>query len=222
MERIIISFLTDLKENNNREWFKANKKYYEEARQEFVEMVEFLIPALAASTQALVNLEAKDAIFRIYRDVRFGKDKSPYKISMGAIMVPGGRKSEITGHYLHIEPGGSFLAGGAYGPKAERLKGIRSEIYYNSAEFKKIITAPDFVKYFGQIEGSRLKRPPVGFPKDFGDIELLKFKDFTVFHRLTDDEVLNPDFLSKAVNIFEKMNPFNEFLNRAMVGDSDL
>jgi len=216
MSGVIIKFLKELRENNSRDWFKANKPYFEDAKQEFKEMVEYLIPTLAVTNPRLSNLEAKDAIFRIYRDVRFGKDKSPYKISMGAIIAPGGRKSQMAGHYFHIEPDGSFLAGGSYGPPSDRLKGIRSEIYYNNAEFNSIISDPDFIKYFGEIEGSKLKRPPIGFPKEFEDIELLKFKDYTVFHRLSDEEVQNPDFLSSAVSIFEKMNPFNEFLNRAL------
>jgi len=213
----IIEFLEDLKENNNRDWFKANKQYFEETKHEFTEMVEYLILSLVVTNPALSNLEAKDTIFRIYRDVRFGKDKSPYKISMGAIMAPGGRKSQFAGHYFHIEPGGSFLAGGSYSPPSDRLKNIRSEIYYNSAEFKSIISAIDFKKYFGEIEGSKLKRPPVGFPKDFEGIELLKFKDYTVFHRIDDSDISSPDFLNNAVGIFEKMNPFNDFLNRALV-----
>jgi uncharacterized protein (TIGR02453 family) len=212
----IIKFLENLKENNNRDWFKANKPYFEEVKQEFMDMVEYLIPALAVTNPALANLEAKDTIFRIYRDVRFGKNKSPYKISMGAIMTPGGRKSAFAGHYFHIEPGGSFLAGGAYSPPSDRLKSIRSEIYYNSTEFKSIITSVDFIKYFGEIEGSKLKRPPVGFPKDFADIDLLKFKDYTVFHKIDDDDISNPDFLKTSVSIFEKMNPFIGFLNRAI------
>jgi uncharacterized protein (TIGR02453 family) len=212
----IIEFLVDLKENNNRDWFKANKSYFEEVKQEFKDMVDYLIPSLAVTNPALANLEAKDTIFRIYRDVRFGKDKSPYKISMGAIMAPGGRKSSFAGHYFHVEPGGSFLAGGAYSPPSDILKNIRSEIYYNSDEFKSIILDANFVKYFGEIEGSKLKRPPVGFPKDFADVELLKFKDYTVFHKIDDSDISNPKFLKTAIGIFEKMNPFIGFLNRAI------
>ncbi|MFK5856450.1 MAG: DUF2461 domain-containing protein [Bacteroidota bacterium] len=212
----IIEFLVDLKENNDRDWFKSNKPFFEEAKQEFTNMVEYLIPALAVSNPMLSNLEAKDTIFRIYRDVRFGKDKSPYKISMGAIMAPGGRKSTKAGHYLHIEPGGSFLAGGSHSPPSDRLKNIRSEIYYNSSEFNSIIASADFKKYFGEIEGSKLKRPPIGFPKDFEDIELLKFKDYTIFHKIEDKAISDSKFLNHTVGIFEKMNPFIEFLNRAI------
>jgi len=217
MSTKVLEFLKDLKENNDRDWFKDNKQYYEEARTEFKSIVENLIPALAVSNPLLANLEAKDTIFRIYRDVRFSKDKSPYKVGMGAIMAPGGRKSLLAGHYLHIEPGNSFLAGGSHCPPSDQLKNIRSEVYYNSPEFKEIINSVDFTKLFGEITGDKLKRPPVGFPKDFEDIELLKFKDYTIFHKIDDKVVQKPDFLISAVDILEKMNPFIGFLNRALV-----
>ncbi len=218
MSTKVLEFLSTLKENNDRDWFKANKQYYEEARAEFKSMVENLIPALAITNPLLGNLEAKDTIFRIYRDVRFSKDKSPYKIGMGAYMAPGGRKSLLAGYYLHIEPGNSFLAGGSYCPKGDYLKSIRSEIYYNNSEFNTILNSDNFKKLFGEIEGSRLKRPPVGFPKDFEDIELLKFKDYTILHRIDDEAVERPDFLRTSVDVFNKMNPFIEFLNRALSG----
>jgi len=218
MSTKVLEFLSELKENNDRDWFKANKLYYEEARAEFKSMVENLIPALAIINPLLSNLEAKDTIFRIYRDVRFSKDKSPYKIAMGAYMAPGGRKSLLAGHYLHIEPGNSFLAGGSHCPKGDHLKSIRSEIYYNNSEFNAILNSGDFKNLFGEIEGDRLKRPPVGFPKDFKDIELLKFKDYTIFRKIDDKAVERPDFLKMSVDIFNKMNPFIEFLNRALSG----
>ncbi len=218
MSEKIIEFLSKLKENNNRDWFKANKPYFEEVKNDFSDMVAHLIRALAVTNSEIANLEAKDTIFRIYRDVRFGKDKSPYKISMGAIIAPGGRKSYYAGHYLHVEPGGSFLAGGLWRPPSDKLKKVRSEIYYNSSEFKSIISDVDFKRYFGGIEGSKLVRPPVGFPKDFADIDLLKFKDFIVSHQIDDNEVVNAGFMETSINIFEKMNPFIGFLNRALEG----
>ena len=217
MSEKIIDFLLKLKQNNDREWFKENKHHFEEAKQEFKNMVDFLIPALAVSTPALANLEAKDTIFRIYRDVRFGKDKSPYKTSMGAILAPGGRKSTFAGHYLHIEPGGSFLAGGLYAPPSDVLKKIRLEIYYNSAEFKGIINSENFKKHFNLFEDHKLKRPPVGFDKNFEDIELLKYKSYTIINNIKDNEICSGDFLQNAVGIFELMNPFNSFLNRGLV-----
>ncbi len=135
---------------------------------------------------------------------------------MGSYMAAGGRKSMHAGYYLHIEPGQSFLAGGAYCPPADKLKLIRSEILYNSDELLGIIDSKDFKKIFGQIEGSKLKRLPVGFPKDFEHVDLLKFKDFTIFHRIDDDSLFKADFPKKAIDIFSKMKPFNDFMNRAM------
>ena len=218
MSTKVLEFLSELKENNDREWFKANKQYYEEARAEFKSMVENFIPALAITNPLLANLEAKDTIFRIYRDVRFSKDKSPYKIAMGAYLAPGGRKSLLAGYYLHIEPGNSFLAGGSHCPPGDQLKKIRSEILYNNPEFKAILNSSDFKKLFGEIVGDRLKRPPVGFPKDFEDVELLKFKDYTILHKIDDEAVERPDFLRISADIFNKMNPFIDFLNRALSG----
>lgn len=212
----MIEFLSDLNENNNRDWFKSNKDYYEEARSEFVSMVENLIPALAVTNPLISNLAVKDTIFRIYRDVRFSKDKSPYKTAFGAYMAPGGRKSMLPGHYFHIEPGNSFVAGGCHNPQGDRLKSLRSEIYYNSSEFNSIINADDFIKLFGELTGDKLKRPPIGFPKDFDDIELLKFKEYIVLHKFDDKTVESSDFLNLAVAVFEKMNPFIGFLNRAL------
>lgn len=217
MSTKVLEFLTKLKQNNNRDWFKANKKQFDEAKNEYAEMVQYLIDSMSVSNNELANLEAKDAIFRIYRDVRFSKDKSPYKVGMGAVITSGGRKSLIAGHYLHIEPGNSFLAGGSHCPPAEQLKKIRSEILYNNEEFKNILSSPEFIKLFGEIVGDKLKRPPVGYPKDFEDIDLLKFKDYTIFHKISDKDVLKPEFLSETVSVFEKMKPFNEFLNRALV-----
>ena len=216
MSTKVLKFLSELKENNDRDWFKANKQYYEEARIEFKGMVENLISALAFTNPRLANLEAKDTIFRIYRDVRFSKDKSPYKIAMGAYMAPGGRKSLLAGHYLHIEPGNSFLAGGSHCPPGDKLKSIRSEIYYNNSEFNAILNSGDFKRLFGELVGDKLKRPPVGFPKDFEDIDILKFKDYTIFQKIDDKAVERSDFLKASVDIFEKMNPFIDFLNRAL------
>lgn len=216
MSNVIFNFLSELKKNNNREWFTANKKKYESARQEFNTMIETLIPALAAKDPQLSNLQVKDTVFRIYRDIRFSKDKTPYKTQMGAYIAPGGRKSIYAGYYVHIEPDGSFLAGGSYCPQGPQLKKIRSEIYYNANEFKDIIESKNFKKVFGELHGSKLVRPPVGFPKDFADIDLLKFKDFTVIHYVSDDFFQNSKFVQNSLEVFTEMKKLNDFLNRAI------
>ncbi len=216
MSNIIIDFLTELQENNNREWFTENKKKYEEARHAFNSMVEVLIPALAVSNPELANLQVKDTVFRIYRDIRFSKDKTPYKTQMGAYIAPGGRKSLFAGYYIHIEPGASMLAGGSYCPQSDILKKIRAEIYYNIDEFKSILEEKKFKSLFGTINGSKLVRPPVGFDKTFPDIDLLKYKDYTVVHQVPNEFFSNPDFIKNTVKVFNEMKKLNDFLNRSV------
>lgn len=211
-------FLQDLKVNNNRDWFAANKARYELAREWMLGFTNELLPRLSRLEPALNGLQAKDCLFRIYRDVRFSKDKSPYKTQMGAFMAPGGRKSILPGFYLHIEPGASFLGGGVYGPQAAALKAIREEILYNVDEYKSIISDPRFKAVFGAVWGARLKRPPKGFPADFPDIELLKNKSYVSYHPVSDERLMETGFMDYMVEVFEAMSPFNRFLKRAIEG----
>ncbi|NOX84916.1 MAG: DUF2461 domain-containing protein [Chlorobi bacterium] len=220
MDRIILDFLHALKENNNRDWFNAHKKEYEAARSEMEQFVDGLIADIRGFEPSLGSLTAKQTMFRIYRDIRFSKDKTPYKTWFGAYIAPGGRKSEKAGYYLQIDPDECFAAGGAYRPQSAHLKMIRSEIYYNLGEFLEIIENKDFKKTFGELQGERLKRPPLGFPKDFVGIEWLKFKDYIMYAPLTEKQIIVPGFGIKILEIFRKMKPMNDFLNRAMeMGD---
>lgn len=177
MDKQVLEFLSELKVNNNREWFSANKKKYEAARQQFKTFVDNLIPAFSEIDKRFSGLSADDTIFRIYRDVRFSKDKSPYKTNFGAYIAAGGRKAMNPGLYLQVEPENSFIAGGSYQPDADKLRKIRSEIYYHISEFKDIVDSKSFKMTFGDVTGDRLSRPPAGFPADFKEINLLKFKD---------------------------------------------
>ena len=137
MKKVVLDFLALLEENNNREWFQQNKKQYDEAKAEVESFVNSIIGGLAKFDESVKYVEAKDCMFRIFRDVRFAKDKSPYKINMGAWITHAGRKSPGPGYYIHLQPGGSFLAAGVYMPEPDQLKKIRNEIYYNIAEFKR-------------------------------------------------------------------------------------
>jgi uncharacterized protein (TIGR02453 family) len=214
-----LSFLSDLKLNNNRDWFNDNKPRYEIAKTEFEGFVDSLIRAIAEFDSAIGHHTAKECIFRIYRDVRFSHDKSPYKTHFGAFISAFKAKSEIhsfAGYYVHIEPsGGSFLAGGAYVPQGPWLKSIREEINYNGDELISIVNNAPFKEYFGAIEGEKLKTTPKDYPADHPHIELLKHKSFLADHKLTDKMVLSGTFLKHATAVFNALYPLNRFLNMA-------
>ena len=216
MKATTLQFLHELRENNDRDWFHAHKDKYEDARRDVEDLAEFLIPAIRDFDPRIGNLTAKQCMFRIYRDIRFSKDKTPYKTYFGTYIAPGGRKSPLCGYYLHLEPGNYLLAGGAYHPKGEYLKEIRSEIYFHPDEFLHILEQADFKKTFGQLVGDRLKRPPKGFPADSPLMDYLKMKDFTILHFIEEQQVLSPDFANDVVDVFRKMKPLNDFFNRAM------
>lgn len=219
MNPIILDFLSQLKENNNREWFHANKKMYDTAKLEMEAFVDSLIPQIAVFEPLVQYVTAKDCMFRIFRDVRFAKDKSPYKTNMGAWIAQGGRKSPGPGYYLHIQPGESMLAGGVYMPEPDQLKKIRQEIYYNAEEFKTLLGNKNSKKYFDQLsEWDKQKLAPRDFPKDFPDIDLLKYRHYTVAYMLSDKQVVEKDFSKLVVKVFGLMHPLNVFLTRALNG----
>jgi uncharacterized protein (TIGR02453 family) len=211
------TFLTDLKANNNREWFMANKKAYESAKKEVESFLSGLIPGLAKMDPSVQSPDIKDCMFRIYKDVRFSKDKSPYKTNFGAFIGRGGRKTAYPGYYFHFEPGESMIAGGVYMPQPDILKLVRNEVYFNSAEFRKILEARDFKKYFGKLdEFDKMKKPPKDFPSDFPDIDLLKYRSYIAYVQVKDELVLSADYGLYAMEVAKAMLPLNNFLNRAI------
>ena len=212
----VIPFLQDLKENNNREWFHDNKNRYLLAKDEFEAFIEDLLPGMSVIDKGLLGLEPKKCVFRIYRDVRFSKDKVPYKTNMGAAMTKGGRKSPCATYYVHVEPGSAFAGGGIWMPQGPALKAMRQEVYYNADEFKKIIDTAGFNKYFGEMMGDKLKRPPRDFPADFPDIELLKYKNYVVGHNMDDSIITDDSFSNYLLGVFKALYPYNAFINRAL------
>lgn len=212
----ILAFLQELKNNNNREWFQANKGWYDDAKAQFEGIVGEVIKGISNFDSDIGLLKPKDCVFRIYRDVRFSKNKDPYKINMGAAFSKGGRKSRHAGYYLHIEPDNSFIGGGKWQPEPDVLKSIRYEIYQSPEEFNKIIDNKNFVKLFGQMSGDKLIRPPKGFPQDFEDIELLKFKSYIAGANIPAGQMTQAKFLPFVIDAFQKMNPFIGFLNKCV------
>ncbi len=216
MDKSILDFLVNLNQHNNREWFQQNKAWYEEAKRKVEHFVDTkIIPQLAFDNPKLEAVTAKQCMFRIYRDIRFSKNKLPYKTAWGVFIGPEGRKSPA-GYYLHIEPGKSFAGGGAYRPEVPVLKAIRNEIYFHPGILKELTTKPEFVRLFGNIKGEKLKRPPKGFPADFAEVDLLKLKDFTVIHSMPDSIILSNDFDKQVIEIFRQMKELNDFIYRAI------
>jgi uncharacterized protein (TIGR02453 family) len=212
----ILEFLTLIKQNNNRDWMEAHKSQYLESRLEFENIINEVVVKISAFDPSIVGVLPKECIFRLNRDIRFSKDKSPYKTHFGAYIAEGGRKSQKAGYYFHLEPGSSLLAGGMYMPSSDALKKIRQEVDYNPTELQNILSDRTFKKYFDNVQGEQLKTVPKGYSPDHPNIQLLKFKSFTVGHSVTDEETLSPTFLDKAVEVFKTMHPFNRFLNVAV------
>lgn len=208
-----IKFLKDLERNNNREWFQAHKDQYEVTLQNVRDLADAVKQGLSKKD---VIEEAK--VFRIYRDVRFSKDKSPYKNNLGVHFTRASRERR-GGYYLHLEPGKSFAGGGFWAPNPEDLKRIRDEIAYDGKPLRKIINGKNFVKYFGTLGGDELKSAPSGYDRDHPDIDLIRKKQFVVMHPFTDQEVLDPGFAKEVVKVYEAMRPFFDYMSEVLTTD---
>jgi uncharacterized protein (TIGR02453 family) len=214
-----ISFLKKLAKNNNREWFADNKKSFEEAKEEFEELVVETIAEIGKWDKNVRSLTPKDCIYRIYRDVRFSKDKTPYKTSFSALLSKDGRKGKGAINYLHIQPSQSFTAAGVYMPESNDLKAIRQEIDYNLKKFETILTNYEFKNHFGELsEEWKLKTLPKGYSADNPAIEYLRLKGFVVTKNYMEKEVLAKSFPGAAAHSFKIAQPLNTFLNSAIDG----
>jgi uncharacterized protein (TIGR02453 family) len=217
MQSSTLQFLRNLEKNNNRDWFNENKTLYQEAQQDVISFVEKLIEEMADFDEEMGKLEAKKSVFRIYRDTRFSKDKTPYKTNFGAGLGMG-KGNKISGYYLHIEPGKSFLAGGVYKPEPSVLKTIRQEISAFGDEFKAILEQDEFRNYFrGLSVEDKLKKVPQGFEKDDKMAEYLKLKHFIVTHPISDEQLLSENAVKEFTKIFKAMKPLNDFLQTPFI-----
>lgn len=217
LQKNTIDFLKNLKKNNTKEWFDANRKQYEAAKSDFENVVTDILTALSKHDKRFEELKAKNCIFRINRDVRFSKDKSPYKPNFGAAFAPDGKKSASGGFYVHIEPGQNFIGGGIWMPEAEQLKKIRQEIDYNFKDFTKIVTKKSFRDWFGDLdmEGA-LKNPPKGYDPDNPAIKYLKLKNFVTGHKLGDKELIDQNLLQTIEDAYKTIKPLLDFLQTAV------
>jgi uncharacterized protein (TIGR02453 family) len=210
-----IDFLKEIKDNNNRDWFVEHRKIYDNARENFEQLVQVIINNIVEFEPIMKGLEVKSCVYRFNRDIRFSNDKSLYKTHFGAFIVRGGKKNgdKFAGYYIHIEPGKSMVAGGAYMPPAPWLSALREKIDDEPEKLIEIISAKDFIKYFGKIDGEKLKNAPKGYPADHPQVELLKFKSYLVVNEVKDEIVVSDKFFDHVMNVIRAMKPFNDYLN---------
>lgn len=213
-----LNFLSALKQNNNRDWFNAHKEDYERARENFADFLEALIVATARFDESISWLEPEDCMFRIHRDLRFSRDKTPYKTALGAHLVANGRKVDkgLAGYYIHLESGATRIACGAYQPPAAWLRNIRAAIDRQGAEFEAIVNAKAFKTCFGDLRGDTLKTVPCGYHKDHPCADWLKRKGFLAVRRVGDSLVLSKNFLAEITANYNMALPLNKFLNAAI------
>jgi uncharacterized protein (TIGR02453 family) len=212
-----LAFIAEVAENNNREWFAENKARYEIAKADVLAFIDQLIPELAAADPEFsLETQSKKCLLRIYRDVRFSKNKDPYKNNFGISFGVKGKGVNEPGYYLHIQPGSCFFAAGFWMPEAADLKRIREEIDYNTSEFLDIINHKNFKDTFILSQEDKLKKAPKGYDTDHPQIELLKLKSFTVTFPIKDEAFFKPGIVNKLRNAFESVYPFIAFLRRAV------
>jgi len=215
-----LKFLAELKKNNNRDWFLSQKARYEDYKKDYHALIAKFLDVLKPGDPALERLEVKNCTFRINRDIRFSKDKSPYKTHMGLWFNTNSGHANGPGYYVHLEKGKSFIAGGFYQPTAEELKKFRKEIAFFHDELEAVITSKDFKSVFGDLNREdALKTAPKGFEKDHPAIEFLKMKSFTASAPLSDKDLSDKDFVEKTAEKMLTLKPLNDFLNRALEGE---
>jgi hypothetical protein len=220
LEANSLQFLNQLKKNNSKEWFDVNRKNYETVKLNFIQLVDQIIQKHGTKDASIATLTAKECIFRINRDVRFSKNKAPYKTNMGASINSGGKKSFTAGYYFHFEPGdNSFVGGGLYMAEPDKLKKVRQEIDYNWTEFHKILSNKKFKTQYNDLdksEGMTLIREPKGYEKDNPAIEYIKLKSWIAIAPISDKELTNQSLVKNICNALEALQPMIAFLNRAL------
>jgi uncharacterized protein (TIGR02453 family) len=212
-----LSFLKQLKQNNNREWFEENKKTYETSQREMIAFADALLTEMNKFDK-IETPSGKKSLFRIYRDVRFSKDKQPYKTNRSGSFSRAGAERR-GGYYFSIAPGNSMIGGGFYGPNAEDLLLLRQKIEQDADPLRKVLQSKAFKSYFGELQGEQLKTAPKGFDKEDPNIDLLRYKNFYVMHRFSNKEVLADDFVKQAATGLKKLLPFFEVMSMYLTTD---
>jgi|SRR5690554_372961 len=212
-----LSFLSDLKRNNNREWFNENKDRYLKSQEEVIKLGDRMIELLSKNDE-IETANGKKALYRIYRDIRFSKDKTPYKTQRSALFRRRGAERRGT-YYLRIAPGGSFIGGGFYRPEKDDLLHLRKQIEVDAEPLRGVLNSRDFKNYYGELLGDKLKTVPRGFSKEDPNIELLRHKSYYVIYRFSDAEILSNSFPEHAAAGYEKIRPFFDVMTDYLTTD---
>jgi uncharacterized protein (TIGR02453 family) len=212
-------FLKNLSKNNNRDWFNKHKELYIQSHQNIIAFADALLAEMNKHDK-IAAATGKESLFRIYKDVRFSKDKTPYNCRWSGGFNRATKKLR-GGYYFHLEPGKSFLGGGFWRPEPADLKRIRQDIDLNYKDWEKLLADKTFIKTFGKMTGDKVSSAPRGFTKDHPAIELLRYKQFLVMHKVTDKEVLSPDFVKTVNDIFRKMRPFFNYMSEVLTTDAN-
>ncbi len=214
-----LSFLKSLKKNNNREWFTENKPIFQTENERFISFADDILFEMN-KIDAIETQTGKKSVFRIYRDVRFSKDKTPYKTHFSGSLK---RATKLLrgGYYFHIEPNNSFIGGGFWNPNPKDLLRIRKEIAVDASELREIINDKGFIKVFGKLQGDKVKTAPRGFDKNHTDLDLLQFKQYVISKKFSDKEILDKNFHLKVVETFKAMRPFFDYMSTVLTTDEN-
>lgn len=215
----VFSFLKDLNRNNNREWFTENKPRYERARAGVVDFADALLDRMSEFDE-IETPHGKKAVMRIYRDIRFSKDKTPYKNNFG-IGMKRATDRRRGGYYMHLQPGDCFIGGGFWGPESKDLKRIRQELAADPNTLREITEREDFQRLFGSLQGEKLKTAPQGYKQDHPSIELLRFKQYLVMRKFSEAQMQSPNFLDEAVETYRGMLPFFNYMSDVLTTDAN-
>jgi uncharacterized protein (TIGR02453 family) len=218
-----VQFLVDLSANNNKPWFDLNRKRYEVMKADYIGLAEKILTGMRPHEPGLEFVTPKDCTFRINRDIRFSKDKSPYKTNLGIALHPGGKRMASAAYYLHIERGNSFLGGGLWMPEPAILAKVRKEIHYFFDDLKEILGEKKFKSTYGDLSDAegKLARPPKGYEADNPAIEYLKLKSFTVGRSIADKHIIDPSYVNQVLEDFRTIQPLLAFINRGIMADTE-
>ncbi len=214
-----LKFLSDLSKSNNREWFNIHKDSYINAHDNIIAFADALLIEMSKHDD-IETASGKKSVFRIYKDVRFSKDKTPYNTHWSGTFKRATKKLR-GGYYFRIEPGNSFLAGGFWGPEPNDMKRIRQDIDTNYKAWRKLLAGKMLAETFGKMIGDQIGSAPRGYAKDHPAIDLLRYKQFLLKYQFTDEEVSSPDFFYNANNVFKKMHPFFDFMSEILTTDAN-